>query len=166
MLKDFTYLRSWITGEGYHPSFQPRPVILECIRSRSGMSMTVYDRGERLFTINGCGFDRLGCALAEFLEACFMPELEAWAEPHIATIAERKKTEGIKATCSWEQIPGFYGTRFNTAGQKLGFVNGRVALEGSAGFESMVQVANAIGLKVHQSESKAGTLLIIERKPQ
>lgn len=46
MSKDFYYLRRWITGEGYPPGTPLRPVILECIVSRSGVSMGIYDRGK------------------------------------------------------------------------------------------------------------------------
>lgn len=130
MSKDFSYLRNWITGEGYPKDCPSRPVILECIPSRSGMSMTVYDRGERLYTINGCnGTDRPGRALAKFLEACFQPEL---AE-HQSIIPAR-----------------------NFCGDSL-------YLDGERGVEALSQVASIIGLKVHQSESKAGTLIIIEK---
>lgn len=156
-MKDFTYLRHWLTGEGYGQGFEPRPVILECIPSRSGMSLQVYDRGERLFSINGCGFDRLGSALAEFLERLFQAELEALALSRLDINTRPEKPFG------WMDIPGFYGTRFNFHGQKLGFGNGLVALEGSAGFEPMAQIAESIGLRVHRSESKSGTLIIIEK---
>ena len=135
MSKDFSYLRHWITGEGYGPDTPSRPVILECIPSRSGMSMGVYDRGERIFTVNGYGFDRLGCALAEFLEACFQSDLLEMRS-HPARSATFRKGE-VKPT--------------------------RIHLEGMAGFSSMSEIAQAIGLKVHQSESKAGTLIIIEK---
>jgi hypothetical protein len=147
MSKDFTFLRHWITGEGYHASTEPRPAILECIPSRSCMSMTVYDRGERIYTINGYGFDRLGCALAEFLEACFMLELK-----QLCLMADAPKEPGS----DWEYTPGFSGLRYHRF-KRL------VQLEGATGFESMREIANAIGLKVRQSQSKAGTLIIIEK---
>lgn len=135
MSKDFSYLRHWITGEGYGPDTPSRPVILECIPSRSGMSMAVYDRGKRIFTVNGCGFDRVGTALGEFLEACSQPELRgAWSSALVKM--------------------GAYSGHGN---------DDTVYLDGASGFESMSAIAQAIGLKVHQSESKAGTLLIIEK---
>lgn len=138
MSNDFLYLRHWITGEGYGPDCPARPVILECIRSRSGMSMGVYDRGERIFTVNGCGFDRIGTALGDFLETCFQPELFA-APSHPA----RK-------------------VKFHP--QHIAPV--RVSLEGATGVNSIIEVANAIGLSVSLSESKAGTLIIISKKGQ
>lgn len=134
-VKNFDYLRAWLTGEGYGPSYIPRPVILECIHSRSGLSMAVYDRGERIFTVNGCGFDRIGAALAEFLERLYQPELRELDE-----VTELGTRPGFRAYAS------------------------HVSLDGACGVESMIKVADAIGLKVHQSESKAGTLLVIEKR--
>lgn len=76
MSKNFLYLRQWLTGETYSPACPPRPVILECIPSRSGLSMSVYDREELLYRINGTnGTDRYGRALARFLETAFESEL-------------------------------------------------------------------------------------------
>jgi hypothetical protein len=64
----------------------------------------------------------------------------------------------------------FDGPTFRTVGEEIkpGRVKfpvqlPEVSLEGATGFESMVPIAQAIGLKVHQSESKAGTLIIIEK---
>lgn len=138
MSKNYTYLRHWITGEDYGPSFQPRPVILECLRSRSGMSMGVYDRGKRIFSVNGCGFDRIGTALGGVLEACFQDELAGFTE----------NEEGLGGAYSL----GVFGAPGKP-----------VRLDGAYGFESMRKVAAAIGLEVTQSESKAGTLLIIQK---
>ena len=70
-MTDFFYLKDWLDRGN-------RPVILECVPSRSGMSLSVYDREKLLYRINGCGFDRLGCALAEFLERLYQPELWEW----------------------------------------------------------------------------------------
>lgn len=70
-MKDFTYLKNWIDYGC------PRPIILECERSKSGMSMSVYDREKKIFSIGGCGFDRLGCAIARVLEHCWQAELDA-----------------------------------------------------------------------------------------
>lgn len=137
MSKDFLHLHHWLMGwPGQDAArHEPRAVILECIVSRSGMSMAVYDRGERLYAINGYGFDRLGCALAEFLERCFQPEL-----------------------CRAFNANGILASRYRS-----GTVDEHVFLDGACGFSSMAEIAQAIGLKVHQSESKAGTLIIIEK---
>ena len=73
-MKDFTYLKNWITYSN------PRPIILECEPSRSGMSLAVWDRDRKIFTIGGCGFDRIGCAIARVLEHCWQAELDACPE--------------------------------------------------------------------------------------
>ena len=71
MSKDLSYLKAW-------PEMPyPRPIILECERSKSGMSMSVYDRDEKIITIGGCGFDRIGCAIARLLESVWGEELQA-----------------------------------------------------------------------------------------
>ncbi len=67
---DFSYLKNWIDFP------VPRPIILECERSKSGMSMSVYDREKKIFTLGGCGFDRIGCAIARVLETCWQAELD------------------------------------------------------------------------------------------
>lgn len=146
----YFYLRQWLTGDGYGKGFEPRPVILECIRSRSGMSMQVYDRGERIFTVNGCGFDRIGSALGRFLEELFQPELSELARtcrPQDSDIPDHARR--------WTYTKDFYGLSWN-----LDF---KVSLQGASGVESMIEIAKAIGLKVHLSESKAGTLIVIEK---
>lgn len=130
----FLYLRHWLTGEGYSPDWPPRPVVLECIPSRSGVSMTVYDRGERIFTVNGGGFDRIGTALGDFLEACFQPELRE-----------------LDYAIELGSLPGFRAYASH------------VSIDGGTGFESMAALAQSIGLSVTRSESKAGTLIIIQK---
>lgn len=129
MSKDFSFLRDWLNEP------DPRPIILECVPSRSGLSMTVYDRGERIFTVQGCGFYRIGAALAEFLERLFQPELRELDE-----VTELGTRAGFRAYAS------------------------HVSLDGACGIESMIRVADAIGLTVHLSETKAGTLIIIQKK--
>ena len=147
MSKDFSHLRRWITGEGYPADCPSRPVILECIPSRSGASMTVYDRGERIFTVNGCGFDRHGVALAIFLESQFRPELLSAARQRFCTMPVQE----------WRRVGNFPGFEYNP-------VKDRFSLTGEAGLTSMSEIASIIHLKVTRSESKAGTLLIIEKR--
>lgn len=129
------------------------PIILECIRSRSSLSMTVYDRGERLFTVQGCGFDRIGSALDRFLMANFYPELLAFAR-----MAKRHHNAGAGGFYS---LDGFYGFYYHPSTDGHGGEG--TDLDGACGFEAMQSVAQAINLKVTRSESKAGTLIVIER---
>lgn len=152
MSNDFSHLRHWLTGEGYGPNYIPRPVILECIPSRSGMSMGVHDRGERIFTVNGCGFDRIGTALATFLESHFQPELGNVARK-LRPIPNDPET--TPHWMKWSRSKEFFGFEWDRS-----FA---VHLEGATGFESMQSVAEALNLKVTRSESKAGTLIIIEK---
>lgn len=57
---------------------------------------------------------------------------------------------------AWQHVPGFHGLSYNPK-------RGNASLDGAAGVESMIEVAQVIGIRVHQSETKAGTLLILER---
>jgi hypothetical protein len=68
-IKDFSYLKDWIKGN-YH-----RPIILECLSSKSGMSMAVWERDRKVMTVQGCGFDRIGSAIGDFLETLYQTEL-------------------------------------------------------------------------------------------
>lgn len=135
MPADFSYFKDWIIA-GH------RPAILECIPSRSGLSLQVYDRGKRIMTVNGYGFDRIGTALGKFLETLFQKELLTWA----CSLDETKHAHVLPH------------------GAFLSPVSGRVYLEGASSVESMSKVAEAIGLKVQLSESKAGTLILISKK--
>ena len=125
MSKDFSHLREWLVRE--RSNAEPGMVVLECVPSRSGMSMSVYDRGELLFNIKGTL--ELGECLARFLEEAFEPELSQ----------------------NQNEIPA------------RAFCGDSLYLDGGKGLPLMMQVAQALHLKVTRSESKAGTLLIIER---
>lgn len=69
-MQDFVYLKNWINFQ------EPRPIILECEPSKSGMSLSIWDRDRKIFTIGGCGFDRVGCAIATVLTHCWQTELD------------------------------------------------------------------------------------------
>lgn len=136
-MTDFSHLKTWLNN-GH------RPVILECVVSRSGLSLSVYDREKLLYRINGCGFDRLGCALAEFLEALYQPEL----------------------TLAMMQGPVGYGCHFKThsKGKSLAEEPASVSLDGYCGIESMSEIARAVGLTVQVHETRSSTLLIIQKE--
>lgn len=161
MSKDFSHLRVWLTGEGY--GAEPGMVILECVPSRSGMSMTVYDRGERLYSINGYGFDRIGTALGIFLESQFQPELFNLSKRILRRESQERKLT-VPVNVILETRDQFSGLHFPSEIDANWNPDYTVSLDGACGFESMIEVADAIGLKVHQSESKAGALIIIQKK--
>lgn len=137
-MADFTFLRHWIMGSpGQDASrHEPRPVILECIPSRSGMSLTVYDRDNAIFRVPGAAFGGgLNAALDHFLESCFVPELStintAWPE--------------------WARERGYD-------------LYGRGPKVGSDCIETSIKIADAIGLSVQVHETRTSTLLIITKK--
>lgn len=52
--------------------FQRWPVVcLEIIRSKSGLSTSVYCNGDKLFSFNGCGYDVWGDALDRWFHAVY-----------------------------------------------------------------------------------------------
>lgn len=157
MSKDFSFLRDWLNEP------DPRPIILECIPSRSGLSMGVYDRGERIFAVQGCGFDRLGCALAEFLELLFQPELFNLSKRILRRESQERKPT-VPVNVILETRGQFSGLHFPSEIDANWNPDYTVSLDGACGIESMIRVAEAIGLSVHLSETKAGTLIIIQRK--
>lgn len=134
----FDYLRNWIdTGSA---------VNLECIASRSGMSMAVHCRDERLFTVQGCGFDRIGTAIGDFLEPLFQAELKATMEADPAREYACKGWFGCK----------LYGATFGP--------DGSISLEGGCGVHSMQAIAEAIGLEVTTDSLRNSTLISISKK--
>ena len=157
---DYSHLRNWLTGEGYPVGFHDRPVILECRPSKSGMTMGIFDRDKKIFTVRGPGFSRIGTALGEYLETLFQQAL--WALAQREGAAPPAKPE---EAFNWRDIPGFYGTRVNFSGAKHPrFRNGPVALEGSAGIESMRAIADAIGIHVWVHELRNSTAIVLRKK--
>lgn len=134
----FDYLRNWLDN-GY-------TVHLECTASRSGMSMAVYCRDERIFTVQGCGFDRIGTAIGDFLEPLFQAELKATME------ADPNRPYAAK---------GYFGCKLYGA---ILCPDGSVRLEGGCGERSMQAIAGAIGLDVETSSLRNSTLISISKE--
>jgi hypothetical protein len=135
----YAYLKDWIAFP------DPRPIILECIPSRTGMSLQVYDREKRIFAIGGCGFDRIGCAIAQILENLWQNELRAFfSDPDIK----------IEINGRFAHFPDFYGV---CRGE------GDIYLQGMSGEQSMKSIGSAIGLRIRTYDSKSGTLIHITK---
>lgn len=134
----FDYLKNWIeTGS---------TVVLECNYSRSGMSMSVWSRDRKIFTVQGCGFDRVGTAIGDFLEPLYQEELKATIKPDPA-----------RPYCS----AGWFG------GHLYGSVvrpDSSISLDGGCGQRSMEIIADAIGLQVSTESTRNSTLILIEKK--
>ena len=157
MAKDFTFLRTWLTGEGYPPGSLPRPVILEYRRSKSGQSLSVFDRTDLLFRVKGFGFHLIGTALvgmalARFLEKLFQPELNALAK------AQTDWAPHLPADISGNRYP----TRF--PGLEWNALTGRSSLEGATGFDSMGRIADGIGLSAEGYQLKNSSIILITKK--
>ena len=133
----FSYLRDWLDN-GYS-------VNLECQSSRSGMSMSVYCRDERVFTVQGCGFDRIGTAIGYFLEPLFQAELRATMEADPDRPYAAKDYFGCK----------LYGATLCR--------DGSISLEGGCGVSSMQAIAKAIGLEVTTENLRNSTLVTISK---
>ena len=151
MAKNYSFLRTWLTGEGYPAGSLLRPVILECRGSKSCLSMSVFDRGELLFRVKGYG-DRNGTALARFLEELFQPELNALAK------VQTEWAPHLPADLSGNRYPArFPGWEWNAR-------TGRSSLEGATGFASIADIAYEIGLSAEGYRLKDSTIIFITKK--
>lgn len=129
MSKDFSYLKTWLDNAR-------RPVVLECVPSRSGLSLSVYDREALMFRVPAaaCGGGNY-TALDRFMEACFTREL---------------------ASINTNWPPEFRERGYD--------IYGRGPKVGSPDMDSAIKIAEAIGLTVQVHETRSSTLLIIQRR--
>lgn len=125
---DFSFLKNWL-DDGR------RPVVLECQVSRSGMSMSVYDREKLLYRVPSpaCG-GGIQKALEVFLASLFQPDLMT-----LIGAATRLVPVGHQ----WE---------------------GRFVFERYCDLDATLWAADAIGLTVQVHETRSATLLIIQKK--
>lgn len=93
------------------------------------------------YRCNGGGYDMIGTVFGEWLQDVYQKELSA--------LLQSKPYElGQYGTCAAAKShPEFYGAVLNTA-------NGQVSLDGACGIESMIRLAEAIGLEVEEEWNK------------
>lgn len=96
--------------------------------SGMGTSRIVDNQGNVLAKRGGCGYDRFGAVVGQFLTSTFQAELTKLAE----------KTRNKKDRPTYQRCSAFYGL-FYDAVNKRGFV------DGGCGYECMFTVLNAIG---------------------
>ena len=91
---------------------------------------------------SGCGYDRWGACLADFISKRFAAELQKLA----------KKTVKGKAYkySGFTPCPAFYGMRYNRK-------TGEVALDGGCGSSCMENILNAIGFRLRFAGETAQT---------
>lgn len=122
--------------------------IITTFRGTSGMvRMYVHREESRLQVANagGGGYDKRGTCLAELLIEAFQPELRRIAAR--AHMRYRTTANGLErfGDDDGQRAPqGLYGMTAYYAGRKVD----RVRLDGGCGWESMVRIAEAIGLQV------------------
>jgi hypothetical protein len=104
-------------------------------------------RGERIFAVNGCGFDRIGAALGVYLEGLYSEELGRT----LACDTHRPLAGGGSHAAR-----GFHGAYV--------CADGTVILDGACGLDAMCAIADAIGLSVERDSTRTSTLLVITQR--
>ena len=94
-----------------------------------GSSRLVMQTEGQVARATGCGYDRFGTVLGDFIEHFFMAELERLAKRFVKTKSGFRRSS-----------PEFYGLFANK--------DGRVYLDGGCGGSSMEKVLNAIGFEL------------------
>ena len=94
-----------------------------------GSSRLVTQTEGQVARATGCGYDRFGTVLGDFIEHFFMAELERLAKRFVKTKSGFRRSS-----------PEFYGLFANK--------DGRVYLDGGCGGSSMEKVLNAIGFEL------------------
>lgn len=97
-----------------------------------GSSRIQNSRGETLARATGCGYDRFGTAIGQFIELTFPDELKRLAKRFCKT----KYTGGLKSSKE------FYGMFKRD--------DGSVSLDGACGHDCMFKILNAIGFELKQ----------------
>ena len=123
-----------------------KSVVVHIVYQRNGLRakcrLWTYD-GEIVASADGGGFDREGVLLGEVLELIYGDKLDTLPMP----------VRNARGYYDRDQLYGLYRG-----------INGKAYLQGGCGWDSMVKIAAALGLKVSSVDtSKYSTLLTIER---
>ena len=97
-----------------------------------GSSRIQNSRGETLAKATGCGYDRFGTAIGQFIEATFPDELQRLAKRS----CKNKYGNGGKSSKE------FYGLFIGN--------DGKVYLDGACGYDCMFRILNCIGFELKQ----------------
>lgn len=95
-----------------------------------GSSRIIDHDGNVLAKATGCGYDRFGTVIGEFIETTFQTELQKLAKRFCKT----KYAGGIKSSKE------FYGLFLRK--------NGSVYLDGACGYDCMFRILNCIGFEL------------------
>lgn len=98
-----------------------------------GSSSIQNSRGETLARATGCGYDRFGTAIGQFIEATFPDELARLAKRFCKT----------KYAGDLKSAKAFYGMFKRN--------DGSVMLDGACGYDCMYAILNAIGFELIES---------------
>ena len=92
-------------------------------------STTVFDsRQNKLLRVGGCGFDRRGTALGQFIELTFNDEIQKLAKKVTFGRGKNKRVSR-----------DFYG---------MNIYQGKISLDGACGFDCMQKILAAIGFEI------------------
>lgn len=104
-----------------------------------GSSKILDKRGNVLGKATGCGYDRFGAAIAEFIMAVFPEEVYKLAKKHCN---DNRK--------DYQPSRKFYGLIFDAE-------KDRAWLDGACGYDCMFKVLNAIGYHLRQVAETGGS---------
>ena len=97
-----------------------------------GSSRIIDQRGNTLSKATGCGYDRFGTVIGDFIQTTFQAELQRLAKRFCKT----KYPTGGKSSKQ------FYGLFMRPDGTPY--------LDGACGYECMSRILNCIGFELHQ----------------
>ena len=93
------------------------------------------------YRCSGGGYDMIGTVFGDWLADMYAPQLAA-------LFASREHVDAGYAVKGYRKIPDLYGVTMSP--------DGKVHCDGACGIESMIRIAEAIGLQVQQTYSRKG----------
>lgn len=104
-----------------------------------GNSKIIDNRGEVVSRASGCGYDRFGTVIGDYMEAIFQTELNKLGKRFCKTVYTKER----KASKT------FYGMFYNPK-------TGKAQLDGACGCECMYRILNCIGFELVQVGTTGG----------
>lgn len=106
------------------------------------------ETGKR-YRCNGGGYDMIGKVFGDWLADYYQADLKKIAS---RAVYHYNKQESSKGRVASDKLDALYGMTANTLGSEVYYVS----LDGACGIESMIRIAEAIGLEVQREYNKKG----------
>ena len=106
-----------------------------------GYNICRLDDSRKRYRCMGGGYDMIGTVFGDWLADMYAPEITALFDTRASVDAEY-------AVKGYRKIPDLYGVTMSP--------DGKVHYDGACGIESMIRIAEAIGLQVQQTYSRKG----------